>query len=323
MAINDSITSINDAIALFIAHRHAAGLKPNTIRTYQIWLDLWQRWRADRSHLLADVSADELRAFISYLRDDYVATHQSPQHAWAGRLGQYSILSAWRTLRALWNCLADEHLLTDEQGTFFSKRVPQPHIEQDIRPTYAPALVERLLAAADSSPTPERDRAIVLLLIESGMRATELAGLQIGDLQLSQRQAKIRGKGGKYRFVFFGPDGARALKRWLAVRPAADHDCVFVGVSSRNQRGPITYETLRMLFRRLAQRARIKLATGASIHATRHSFAHAALDAGIDGLHLQQLMGHADMQTTARYVREHPTKLRNVHRRIFSQQEGE
>jgi integrase/recombinase XerD len=313
---------ISSAVEAFFAQRTVRNLQEKTLRWYRMWLSHWQKWLKEqgRAEFVADIGVEDVRGFLLYLHTDHIAyqSHNNHPNPNGNKLSEQSIQGAWQVLSGFWHFLEDEGMLTAEQRTFFPRRVPRPRVEQDVRPTYQDDELEALLAAcANKNPETEaRDRAIILLLVESGMRVGELCSMRIEHMDFTRRQARIRGKGRKWRYAFWGARTAEELERYVQHRTTEREGVFFM--SGKAHRGiPITYNTIRLLFRRLQQRGDIQLPRGAPIHALRHTFAHKVLHAGVDGLHLQQLMGHADMQTTSRYVREYPDQLRTIHKRVF------
>jgi integrase/recombinase XerD len=313
---------ISLAIEEFFAQRTVRNLQEQTLRWYRMWLSHWQKWLVEnrRAEQIMDINVEDMRDFLLYLRTEHVPYQAHTNHPNGNQLSEQSVRGAWQVLNGFWRYLEDEGMLTAEQRTFFPRRVPRPRVEQDVRPTYADDDIETLLdACTNKDPEIEaRDRAIILLLLESGMRVGELCCMRIEHMELTKRQARIRGKGGKWRYAFWAGRSAKELERYAQYR-MHEREGVFFMSGKAHQGTPITYNTVRMLFRRLQKRSGILLPKGSPIHALRHTFAHKVLQAGVDGLYLQQLMGHADMQTTARYVREHPSKLHSIHDRIFDE----
>lgn len=321
---------LGEAVELFLEDRKAANLAASSLQTYTSKLTTWQTWRAERyGPYLADVSLTELRAFMVYLREEHVpmSDHPCSQPRIGTHLSPATIHSFWRTLRNAWNFWTREGLLSVEQMTVFAaKRLPSPRIPHQIRPIYEDRVLDDLIAAARSGRHPSdcvtqraeraaRDIAILHLLYDTGMRAAELCGLRDGDVNLIEREAKITGKGDKQRWVFWTERAMSTLNDYRALRRGAATGHLFRGVGRLNNGGPMTPDSIRQLLRRLARRAECSLPPTAPVHAWRHTFAHRFLDAGGDGLHLQQLLGHESMTTTQRYVKENPKRLRKVYRR--------
>jgi integrase/recombinase XerC len=142
-----------------------------------------------------------------------------------------------------------------------------------------------------------RDRAILELLYSSGLRVSELTGLDVGGLDLQQQLVRVLGKGRKERIVPVGRKALAALQDYLAVRGAVgDDQPLFV-----NHRGGRL--TPRSVQRHLKVRLlKAGLLKDISPHALRHSFATHLLDAGADLRAIQELLGHASLSTTQRYT---------------------
>jgi integrase/recombinase XerC len=145
-----------------------------------------------------------------------------------------------------------------------------------------------------------RDLAIILTLRHTGLRVGELVTLTLPDVTLGQRggQLRVRGKGNKERIVPLNHEVRHALAAWLATRaerPDTDaYEEVFLG-----QRGPLSAHGVEVLVTKYAARAGLPTLRP---HALRHSFAKHLLDAGEDLVTVQTLLGHSNLNTTARYT---------------------
>lgn len=320
---------LREAVAMFMRHREVKNLSPETLRLYRRRLQFWLGWREQRDldQWLATVTADELRTYLHYLLLEHVPHCDNPRRpASTGRMAITSVQSDWRILRTLWNFLADEELLEDRQRNYFQRgRVPCPREnEPELRPVCPPETVDALLeACASDDPEEEwRNRALLLLVRDTGARISELVGaqgLRDKDISLANAWATVRGKGGRRRWIYWTEEAGFALAMYLQHRRGKWGGVLplFRGMSSRNNGEAFTADAVRSLVRRLAARAGVDLVAKAPLHSLRHAFAHDGLDEGIDGLHLQQLMGHRDSATTERYVREHPRRLRRVYDRYY------
>jgi integrase/recombinase XerC len=144
-----------------------------------------------------------------------------------------------------------------------------------------------------------RDKAIMELFYSSGLRLAELLGLDLADLDLRDRTARVLGKGRKVRIVPVGRQAAEALSRWLGERAAlaaVDETAVFVGRNGRRL-GP------RIVQRRIARWARLQgLPEHVHPHLFRHSFASHLLESSGDLRAVQELLGHANISTTQVYT---------------------
>lgn len=161
-----------------------------------------------------------------------------------------------------------------------------------------------LLAACTADPTPAgtRDGAVIAVLYAGGLRRAELAGLTIGDWTRDTAELRIRqGKGNKQRQVYLVAGAARALEDWLQVRGVWPGP-LFVAINKGGNLGT-RHLTAQAVYNVLHKRARAAGITDLSPHDLRRTFVGDLLDAGADIATVQQLAGHANVQTTARYDR--------------------
>jgi site-specific recombinase XerD len=162
-----------------------------------------------------------------------------------------------------------------------------------------------------------RDLAIVLTLRHTGVRVGELVALTLPDVTLGQRggQVRVRGKGNKERVVPLNHEVRQALVAHLAVRAErpdqAEHDTLFLG-----QRGPLSAHGVEVLVAKYAQRAGLPALRP---HALRHSFAKHLLDAGEDLVTVQVLLGHRNLNTTARYTQPGARDLEEAVARLVNE----
>jgi integrase/recombinase XerC len=177
-----------------------------------------------------------------------------------------------------------------------------------------------IAAATEETPLRRRDRAILELFYASGLRLSELVGLDVDDVNLSGRVVRVTGKGGKPRIVPFNRSAASAIRSYLNDRSVlvrasqgrprvasnwrkegrqarkGNRDALFV-----NYRGTrLSVRSVDRLVRRYAAESGARL--GISPHALRHSFATHLLQRGADLRAIQELLGHARLSTTQRYT---------------------
>jgi integrase/recombinase XerC len=183
-----------------------------------------------------------------------------------------------------------------------------------------------LLEVPDTSePLGRRDRAILELFYASGLRLSELVGLDVEDVNLSARMVRVMGKGGKERLVPFNTSAAAALRAWLKDRGALEPQ--IPNPKSQRSRKRESEDALFLNFRgarltgrsvqRLVARAVSMCSTrfGISPHALRHSFATHLLERGADLRAIQELLGHVQLSTTERYTHVNAAQLLEVYRK--------
>jgi integrase/recombinase XerC len=218
--------------------------------------------------------------------------------------------------------------------------VGTPKREQRIPNHLAVQEMSTLLDAPNTSdPLGRRDKAILELFYASGLRLSELVGLDLDDVNLSGRVVRVLGKGRKERIVPFNKTTAEALRAWLAdregVRPGSDRGQTGVRPGSDPKRrggegsGPrrraaeplfLNYQGGRLSTRsvdKLVRRYVLQSSTrlGISPHALRHSFATHLLEAGADLRAIQELLGHARLSTTQRYTHVNAAQLLETYRK--------
>ncbi len=155
--------------------------------------------------------------------------------------------------------------------------------------------INKLLCVIDNT----KDRAMITVLLRTGMRIGELLGTKMRDLHLKDRRIDIY-EGEKNRIgrvVYLSDDAMAALKAWLKIREV-DHEFLFYARGSRT----MCYSTAHLIFSRCLKKAGLSH-KGYSLHALRHTFASELLNAGMRIECLQPLMGHTSLDVTRRYAR--------------------
>ncbi len=162
--------------------------------------------------------------------------------------------------------------------------------------------VNRLLASIDTdTPIGKRNAAIVLLMLDTGLRASEVCRLELKYLDIERGHLAVRGKGGRWREGVFSARTARALQEWLNVRPATKGvKTVFVSVGGLTPGKPLTSSGLKVILRKLGQRSGIGLI---SPHDFRRTFATMAIRAGAPSRLVQLAGGWRNLEMVERYSR--------------------
>jgi site-specific recombinase XerD len=171
------------------------------------------------------------------------------------------------------------------------KRVEMPRLEQRVPPPFSPEDVRKLLAACDrKTDTGRRNYAIVLCLLDSGLRLAEFASLQLSDINLRTGIVSVRrGKGGKQRQTRFGAKARGALVRFLATQQCEPGEPLW-GLSPRG---------IQIMLYRLGKRAHVQ---PCGPHRFRRTFCLWCMRSGMDLHSLRMLMGHSDLSILQRYL---------------------
>jgi integrase/recombinase XerC len=187
-------------------------------------------------------------------------------------------------------------------------------------------MIALLAAPAGDQPLGRRDHAILELFYASGLRLSELAGLDIDDVNLSAKIVRVLGKGGKQRLVPFNTSTSSAIRAYLRDRAVLTRGNALVGTGGRRRSpadndalfvnyrgGRLSVRSIDRLVRRYVASSSTRL--GISPHALRHSFATHLLQRGADLRAIQELLGHARLSTTQRYTHVNAAQLLEVYRK--------
>ena len=198
----------------------------------------------------------------------------------------------YRSLNRFFNwCVTEEERRDNPMD-----RVDPPKIPSEIQAYYSPHEVEQVVKAIGrSTPYNLRDSAIVMVLYDSGVRAAELCGMKVDDLDWRDRTIIVTGKGSKQRRVSIGHKTAQAIERYLRKRPAKS-DWMWIGSANKN----LALNGLRMMLQRRFNDAGVKF-RGA--HAFRRGFAMQYLASGGQEGDLKELGGWENYAMVSRYAK--------------------
>lgn len=225
-------------------------------------------------------------------------------------LAKRSQARALSAVRSLFRFACREGILAANPA----QAVRSPKIPKTLPRHLRPGEIENLIEAPEGDePLARRDRAILELLYASGLRVSELVGLDWPDIDLSARVLRVMGKGGKERMVPFGRAAGEALRRWLEVwesvrNPVDDSEPVFL--TARGMR--LGDRAVRHLIDKWVDAAAV--AKGVHPHTLRHTFATHLLENGADLRAIQELLGHSSLSTTQKYTHLEVERLLAVYR---------
>lgn len=207
-----------------------------------------------------------------------------------------SIARKMAALRSFFKYLCREEIL--EHSPMLG--VSTPRLEKKLPAFLYTNEVETLLAQPDTAtPRGLRDRAILEMIYGCGLRASEVVGLNLGDLDFEAEYVRVFGKGSKEREVPFGTEALRAMSQYLKIRrppPGVKEKAVFLNKAG----GRLSDRGLRRLLQKYLRQTAI--ARRITPHALRHSMATHMLENGADLRTIQELLGHASVSTTQIYT---------------------
>jgi len=303
------------------------GASPHTVVAYHGDLDQFLVYltlhlgRAQPDLVAADCTLATIRGFLAELYRE--------------RLSRKSAARKLAAVRAFARYLRREGLIEGDPGLL----VVSPKVENKLPAHLEISEMTTLLETPDPlTPLGCRDRAMLELLYASGLRLSELVGLNLDHVNLSGRMVRVLGKGSKERVVPFNQTTAEAVRAYLKIRPLLEAQALRSRegppkpaekpVASRPEpRRSAAASPLFLNFRggrltgrsvhRLLQRyvAQCSVRFGISPHAVRHSFATHLLERGADLRAIQELLGHVRLSTTQRYTHVSMAHLMDVYRK--------
>ena len=312
---------LKEFLAYIKLNRHVS---PHTVRAYE----------SDITQYLAWVAGDKQRKMSGLTVADLDLTSVRAHLAELNKAGKArsSVARKLSALRTFVKYLRREELIAHDPTAM----AVAPKRDQTI-PTHLsePEMARLIEMPSTGDPLGRRDRAILELFYASGLRLSELVGIDLEDLNLSGRMVRVMGKGGKERLLPFNQNTVTALRAWLADRaailaarqararrrtvvaprkPVAGARQTVPGdplvLNSRG--GRRTGRRVDMLRRYVAQ---CSTRMGISPHALRHSFATHLLQRGADLRAIQELLGHSRLSTTQRYTHVNAAQLIEVYRK--------
>ena len=272
---------MQEAVTSFLQRCQARNLSPHTLRFYRTRLDAFTAYLQGKGAVTdpADVTPATVREFL--------ASEQE-------RISAMTSAHSFITLRAFFRFLAREEVLSENPMEKVEKvRVPRKVVE-----TFTPAHIEAMLAACNGrSFNGARLLAVILTLLDCGLRVSELCGLTLDDVSWDEGTLRVMGKGSKERVVPFGEATRQALMAYVSKREnvpgkAALFLTCYGAAMSRHEAHRLLSEC--------GKRAGVS-GLRCSPHTFRHTFAVMYLRNGGDAFTLQKLLGHSDLSMTRRY----------------------
>jgi len=263
----------------YLRHKYRRNCKANTLRQAAISLEQFLSFFASRGNtVLEQLSREDIEAFVEHMQDrgsklTTVNTRLRNVYAFIRFLIlEYKVVS-WELMERKIKLKLPDRL---------PRAIDPQHLDQ-------------LLLSIDDC----RDRALIMLLLRTGMRIGELLNCKLNDIDLNEQKILIyqSDKTAVGRAVYYSADAQQALLAWLRVRDA-HKQYLFYGQKDK----PLCYEAARAIFQRCVQKADLQY-SGYTLHCLRHSFATGLLNAKMPLECLRVLLGHSNLEITRRYAR--------------------
>ena len=279
----------DNSFQMFLLDRKVQRLSSHTLRFYSTQVRPFLIWCAETHSIgaLGAIKPLHVRAYLLSLHERELSSN--------------SVHAAARGMRAFFNFCVREELLTVSPMA----KVTMPKVDRPILPSFEPGDIEQILKSCSGA----RERAIVLVLLDTGCRAAELLHMNGSDIDVPQGIVHIRkGKGGKDRIAYLGNRSRKIMLRYYLERgQPGETDPVWVH-AKRGTR--LTDSGLRQLFERIGNASGVK---HCHPHTFRRTFALWSLRNGMSIYHLQRLMGHSDLTVLRQYLALVESDLKAAH----------
>jgi integrase/recombinase XerC len=283
-------------VAAFLRHlEKERNASPHTVRAYAVDLAQFQDHLRDelgRDGTPADVDHLMVRSFLARLH--------------RGGAKKVSASRKLASLRTFFRYLCREGVLTRNPA----RAILQPRLERRIPSHLEESEIGDFLDVPVESDADRRAQALLEMLYATGVRCSELVGMDLADIDMDARMIRVLGKGRKERVVPFGTRAREALRAYLPVRDALAPRNAAVFVNARG--GRLTTRSVQRIVG--ARLRKIALNKRTSPHTFRHSFATHLLQRGADLRSIQELLGHSSLSTTQRYTHVNIRQLQNVYK---------
>lgn len=273
----------------------AKNLSARTVEYYHCRLSAFRRYLTEHGFEDPDISEITPELLRDFLADQ------------CARFSATTASHSYCALSAFFTWLVRELELAENPV----QRVEKPRRRKTLIQTLSIPQLEALLRKCGRDFYGVRDRAVILTLIDTGLRVSELCGLTLDAIDFEQQTMRVLGKGGRERMVPFGMQVRAALLTYLSRRGELPTDAVFV-----NHYGePLNRRGVNRILEKLGRAAGIS-GVRLSPHTLRHTFAKQWLVNGGDVFSLQKALGHTTLQMVRHYVELADTEVCDVHRRV-------
>ena len=245
---------------------------------------------------------------IDIKNSNYKIVEEYSNYLYKKKLSKRSIARKYSSIRTFYNYLEKKNIL--ENNIF--NLVENPKKEEKLPRFINEYELDKMFEIPDNSPKGQRDRLILEILYGTGVRVSELVNIKINDIDFNNNSIKVRGKGNKDRYVFYGKYCKEAINNYIkngriSLLNGQTCDYLLLNRFGKN----ISVVSIRKILNEIINKCSLDIKI--SPHVLRHTFATHLLNEGADIMHVKELLGHSSLSTTSIYTHVTNEKIKEVY----------
>lgn len=245
---------------------------------------------------------------IDIKNSNYKIVEEYSKYLYKKKLSKRSIARKYSSIRTFYNYLEKNNIL--ENNIF--NLLENPKKEEKLPHFINEYELDKMFEIPDNSPKGQRDRLILELLYGTGVRVSELVNIKINDIDFNNNSIKVRGKGNKDRYVFYGKYCKEAINNYIkngriSLLNGQTCDYLLLNRFGKN----ISVVSIRKILNEIINKCSLDIKI--SPHVLRHTFATHLLNEGADIMHVKELLGHSSLSTTSIYTHVTNEKIKEVY----------
>lgn len=245
---------------------------------------------------------------IDIKNSNYKIVEEYSKYLYKKKLSKRSIARKYSSIRTFYNYLEKNNIL--ENNIF--NLLENPKKEEKLPRFINEYELDKMFEIPDNSPKGQRDRLILEILYGTGVRVSELVNIKINDIDFNNNSIKVRGKGNKDRYVFYGKYCKEAINNYIkngriSLLNGQTCDYLLLNRIGKN----ISVVSIRKILNEIINKCSLDIKI--SPHVLRHTFATHLLNEGADIMHVKELLGHSSLSTTSIYTHVTNEKIKEVY----------
>lgn len=245
---------------------------------------------------------------IDIKNSNYKIVEEYSKYLYKKKLSKRSIARKYSSIRTFYNYLEKKNIL--ENNIF--NLLENPKKEEKLPRFINEYELDKMFEIPDNSPKGQRDRLILEILYGTGVRVSELVNIKINDIDFNNNSIKVRGKGNKDRYVFYGKYCKEAINNYIkngriSLLNGQTCDYLLLNRFGKN----ISVVSIRKILNEIINKCSLDIKI--SPHVLRHTFATHLLNEGADITHVKELLGHSSLSTTSIYTHVTNEKIKEVY----------